>query len=672
MSNILLAYNNRATGATFAGGSYTAGLPRSNLGTSDIDEVARTSSAALVNTRFRFDLTASRSLRTLSLTNHNLSTAAQVRLRTGRAVFDVDWASYIAEDRATFSGGAGGTRVTSVGALASATTPRITYTPGTLAALGLLTEEQRTNSIRNNTMVGAVAGTPGTLPTNWGTTGNGGLSREVVGTGTEDGIEYIDLRFFGTVASVANPEMLVTFDAATTQAAASGQSWTTAIYTKIVGGSLSGVSVGENFILCYTAALALSEASSGTFTYGTAALISSRQTHTRTLSTGTTAYIQNRLDVNLVAGAAVDVTIRIGLPQLELGAFASSVIRTSGAQVTRTADSTTFTSSNFTGIHSATAGTLYAEFNLLAVTGTRPIISLDDGTANERIELYASGTSLKFRVIDGGVTQCDITIGTIAANTFYKAAVAWSANDFTGCLSGTLAASPDTSGTLPTVDRMRVGSDQAGNYQNGHQKRTARFTERLTNAELQLITTSGIDALGYDSGWVNALRFSFIGDTPTNWGEQYAVMFAFDAITARYGTLEINDTANTAGYVQAGRLFVGGGFQPTNNAEYGRQRGRTDLSSSVKSISGKKYSTARRRPRTVDMRFPVLTPAEGNHLDEMADAVGTTEEVFYVPDPADMELSQRQGFLAHMRELGALEDSFYENVATPYRLEEKL
>ena len=336
-----------------------------------------------------------------------------------------------------------------------------------------------------------------------------------------------------------------------------------------------------------------------------------------------------------------------------------------------TSNSITVTGSSFTGIHSATAGTLYAEFNLLAATGTRPIVSLDDGTANERIELYASGTDLKFRVVDGGATQCDITIGTVAANTFYKVAVAWSANDFAGCLSGGTVQT-DTSGTLPTVDRMRIGSDQAGNYQNGHQKRTARFLERLTNAELQTITTTGIDALGYDSGWVNALRFAFIGDTPTNWGEQYPVMFAFDAITARYGTLEINDTANTAGYVQAGRLFVGGGFQPTNNAEYGRQRGRTDLSSSVKSISGKKYSTARRRPRTVDMRFPVLSAAEANHLDEMADAVGTTEEVFYVPDPADMELSQRQGFLAHMRELGALEDSFYENVATPYRLEEKL
>jgi len=147
MSNILLAYNNRADAATLSGGDFDSNLPRANLSDSNISKVARTTGTALAYTRFRFDLAASRSLRTLSLTNHNLSTAAQVRLRTGRAVFDVDWASYIAEDRATFSGGAGGTRVTSAGLVAAATTPRINYTPVTLAALGLLTEEQFTNLV---------------------------------------------------------------------------------------------------------------------------------------------------------------------------------------------------------------------------------------------------------------------------------------------------------------------------------------------------------------------------------------------------------------------------------------------------------------------------------------------------------------------------------------------
>ena len=63
---------------------------------------------------------------------------------------------------------------------------------------GILIEESRTNQIRNNSMQGAVAGTPGTLPTNWGVSVAGGLTRTVVGTGTENGIEYIDVRVQGT------------------------------------------------------------------------------------------------------------------------------------------------------------------------------------------------------------------------------------------------------------------------------------------------------------------------------------------------------------------------------------------------------------------------------------------------------------------------------------------
>jgi len=668
MSNILLAYNNRADAASFAGGSWVASgsVALANLGTKDIGELARSSSAAVTSTRFRFDLAASRSLRALGLFNDNLSTAATVRARVGRAVFDVDWASYIAEDRATFSGGAGGTRVTSAGLIAAATTPRINYNPISLAVLGLLIEEQRSNLLLRSSEFGTTwtlgGATPASLSANVTLAPDGTVSADRV-TGRTDNNDRVQQ----TVAVTASTTYVLSHYAQNNSN--STQSKTHISFPNSV---VTNSEIYPNWSGAAITSITQVGATVGSYQLEGASFYRVTLRATSNASDAGTATV--RMYPAASQGATVKYLDFWGA-MLEATTtdypYATSYIPTTSAQVTRTADSITVTSSNFTGIHSATAGTIYAEFNLNAASGTRPIVSLDDGTANERIELYASGTSLKFKVVDGGVTQCDIAIGTIAASTFYKVAVAWSANDFAGCLSGGTVQT-DTSGTLPTVDRMRIGSDQAGNFQNGHQKRTARFLERLTNAELQLITTSGIDALGYDSGWVNALRFSFIGDTPTNWGEQYPVMFAFDAITARYGTLEINDTANTAGYVQAGRLFVGGGFQPTNNAEYGRQRGRTDLSSSVKSISGKKYSTARRRPRTVDMRFPVLSVAEANHLDEMADAVGTTEEVFYVPDPADMELSQRQGFLAHMRELGALEDSFYENVATPYRLEEKL
>jgi len=85
-----------------------------------------------------------------------------------------------------------------------------------------------------------------------------------------------------------------------------------------------------------------------------------------------------------------------------------------------------------------------------------------------------------------------------------------------------------------------------------------------------------------------------------------------------------------------------------------------------------KYSTARRRPRTVDFNFPVLSPDEGDHLDEMMAEVGTTEDVLYVPDPADAAKSQRYGFLGTLRELTPLEYPFFDKRAMPLRLEQKL
>ena len=139
--------------------------------------------------------------------------------------------------------------------------PRFDHDPTTGESLGLLVEESRTNSIRNNTMVGAVAGTPGTVPVNWTAGGNAALSREIVGTGIENGISYIDIGFFGTVASVAVPEMAIIFDSNQTTVAAASQAWTASSYLKVVGGSLSNVISGEIFVLGFNSSFVLTEAS---------------------------------------------------------------------------------------------------------------------------------------------------------------------------------------------------------------------------------------------------------------------------------------------------------------------------------------------------------------------------------------------------------------------------
>ena len=82
--NILLAYGNKATGATLSGGQWESALPLDNLKNGRLGKVARSSTQGPSATQFRFDLAANCTLRALALVNHNLSTGALWRARTQR------------------------------------------------------------------------------------------------------------------------------------------------------------------------------------------------------------------------------------------------------------------------------------------------------------------------------------------------------------------------------------------------------------------------------------------------------------------------------------------------------------------------------------------------------------------------------------------------------------
>lgn len=211
---------------------------------------------------------------------------------------------------------------------------------GTYASLGYLLEVAAKNEIRNNVMQGAVVGTPGTLPTNWSIGGNAisGLTREIVGTGVEDGIDYIDIRLYGTVSVTSNPEVYITFEPGTATATATGDVWVSSYYARIAGGTTTGISGGENFIIAYRAAGSLTEANAAGFQYSTTALRENRIVHTRTLVHAESVTVQNRIDVNFFSNnPVVDFTLRIGLPQMEKNVL-STPIRNSGTITWRNSD----------------------------------------------------------------------------------------------------------------------------------------------------------------------------------------------------------------------------------------------------------------------------------------------------------------------------------------------
>jgi hypothetical protein len=208
-----------------------------------------------------------------------------------------------------------------------------TYTSGFASLpsthkLDLIDTTTTENYIRNNTMEGVVAGTPGTLPTNWHVQNYGNTS-EVVGSGvTDDGIEYVDIKFAGTPSN----HPYVDVETATQIATLSGERWTFSSYVALVAGDMTNVS-GVRFSTNSYNSSGSYVAYNGDITITpTSALV--RHEFPRTTTGGATvAYVKPKLNIMWDGSGAIDITIRIGNPQMERRSHASPVIKT-GAHTT--------------------------------------------------------------------------------------------------------------------------------------------------------------------------------------------------------------------------------------------------------------------------------------------------------------------------------------------------
>lgn len=397
-------------------------------------------------------------------------------------------------DIITFERATSGTFFNSAGVLQSAAidAPRFDYNPSTLAAQGLLIEEQRTNGIRNNTMVGAVAGTPGTLPTNWSTfTALTGLTRRIVDIGTESGITYIDIKLSGTPSAAGDYGIYL--ETATEITAATGQTWAQSAFLRTSAGSQTGISsitfrVDENT----SGGVFVSNKTSSALTV-TSTLIRVNAAYTLT-GGATVARIMPWVRLTL-SGEAIDITLRIGLPQLEQGAFSTSVIPTTTAAVTRSADVASV--NTLSPWYNATEGTMYAEWSVPYATTNvyRRVFGLNQGSqASNAIDFQTEGTGTGKWAYAIGTTaagdQAFLLSAAKSANTTIKAAGAYATNDAAVSFDGATALT-DATVTLPgaaTILTLGNGAPGAITILSGYLRRITYYPRRLTNAELQAIT----------------------------------------------------------------------------------------------------------------------------------------------------------------------------------------
>lgn len=364
------------------------------------------------------------------------------------------------------------------------------YVPGTTLRthhdadgnpLGLLVEEQRTSVVRNSACVGAVAGvlgSGGSLPTTW-TYAGPGLTYEVIGTAVENGVDCVDIRISGTPSST----YAAIFPEPLTAAASNGQVWSSNIFLKIAGGGLTNVLSTRMFMRMRD-----SGSSSIGNIVSTIAPTSTltRFKYTDALNQAATASVIAFFQLDLTAGQAIDITLRVGWPQFELGGSVTSPIRSTGSQVTRAANDITLPLSLIPW--DPTQGTFVVEVGPSAGDVTRHILNVSsDGDGSGHQITYASNGSPIYNLVDedGNIDTLNLSNGVGT-----KFALAFAKNDVALSTDGAAVATSSTADPLPTSpDKLYIGQSRAGATQlNSYIKSIVYIPERLTNAELQALS----------------------------------------------------------------------------------------------------------------------------------------------------------------------------------------
>jgi hypothetical protein len=177
-------------------------------------------------------------------------------------------------------------------------------------------------------------------------------------------------------------------------------------------------------------------------------------------------------------------TLHVWGRQVEVGGFVTSYIKTTSlSAVTRNADVASMTSTDFSSWYNATEGTVFLQGDLVGVgkavfgAAAARAWSINDSTSNERMFLNAetqpsagaATTTGAFAVIDGGAVQASVSAENPASNAIanftYKYATVYKANDFAASVNGS-STQTDTSGTVPTVNRLQLGADETNNKPN--------------------------------------------------------------------------------------------------------------------------------------------------------------------------------------------------------------
>jgi len=170
--------------------------------------------------------------------------------------------------------------------------------------------------------------------------------------------------------------------------------------------------------------------------------------------------------------------------QLEAGAFPTSYIKTEASQVTRSADNASMTGANFSEWYRQDEGTVYVDYAAEQTNGS-PWELTQDG-ANRMVTV--SGANAVFLVL--------IANSFVVSNLNFvnqppaKWASAFKSGNYGVSYNGSTALTNNYGSTLTNVSVLQIGASTGGNVAlNGTIKKIAYYPQRLTNTQLQALTS---------------------------------------------------------------------------------------------------------------------------------------------------------------------------------------
>lgn len=216
-------------------------------------------------------------------------------------------------------------------------------------------------------------------------------------------------------------------------------------------------------------------------------------------------------------------------------------------------------------------------------------------------------------------------------------------------------------------------------------------------ARVRVIATEGDPASApgatlYDSGWVAAWDYgigpwkvgNFEWDDDRFWGGGFLpeevqgyrstwIRPLVSEVLARWWQIQMSDPSNVAGYVEVGRVFIGEGWQPENNASYGASIGYESRTEVDEARSGAEYFDTRSAYRVWRGSLDWMSESEAmtNAL-EMQRRMDVSGEVLFVFDPGDTRNWIRSSFLGRLRRLTPIEHPYLDTHRMAVEIKELL